>query len=222
MTVRAVVGAIFCFVMVVLGGCSTTGDGPEQEQQPPLFARLAPDSTGVTFANSLSERPTPHRTELLYEYFTNGAGVAVGDVNGDGRPDLYFTGNMRYNALYLNRGGMQFEEVSRAAGVRGRKNTWNTGVTMADVNGDGLLDIYVCYSGDLPLDRRVDELYINQGPNANGVPQFEERAAEYGLAHPHSSNQAYFFDYDRDGDLEPAGHSEKTRAARLRQWQSVL
>ncbi|MEF8940967.1 MAG: VCBS repeat-containing protein, partial [Salinivenus sp.] len=150
----------------------------------------------------LSESPTPHRTELLYEYFTNGGGVAVGDVNEDGRPDLYFTGNMRYNALYLNEGDMRFREVTTAAGVRGRKNTWNTGVTMADVNGDGRLDLYVCYSGDLPLDRRVDELYINQGPDENGVPRFEERAAAYGLAQPHSSNQAYFFDYDRDGDLD--------------------
>lgn len=202
MTVRSIVAAILCIVVGGLGGCSTNGDGPEQEQKPPLFTRLASDSTGVTFANTLSENPTPHRTELLYEYFSNGAGVAVGDVNGDGRDDLYFTANMGYNALYLNQGGMRFREVSRSAGVQGRKNTWNTGVSMADVNGDGRLDIYVCYSGELPLDRRVDELYINQGPDANGVPQFEERAAEYGLANPHSSNQAYFFDSDRDGDLD--------------------
>ncbi len=201
MTLRFFFGVLFGLAFVLLGGCSTSPDGPEQEQ-PPLFTRLDPDSTGVTFANTLSENPTPHRTELLYEYFSNGAGVAVGDVNGDGRDDLYFTANMGYNALYLNQGGMQFRAVSQAAGVQGRKNTWNTGVTMADVNGDGLLDIYVCYSGELPLDRRVDELYINQRTDANGVPQFEERAAEYGLANPHSSNQAYFFDYDRDGDLD--------------------
>ena len=192
------------FLVAVCGGCGG-GEAPEttpSSASPPLFERLGAEETGITFANTLSERPTPHRTELLYEYFTNGGGVAVGDVNGDGRPDLYFTGNMRYNALYLNQGNMQFREVTRAAGVRGRKNTWNTGVTMADVNGDGRLDLYVCYSGDLPLDRRVDELYINQGPDENGVPRFEERAAAYGLAQPHSSNQAYFFDYDRDGDLD--------------------
>ena len=167
-----------------------------------MFSRLSPKKTNVTFKNTLSESPTPHRTELLYEYFTNGGGVAVGDLNGDGREDIYFTGNMRYNALYLNEGDLTFRDVTQAAGVQGRKNTWNTGVTMADVNGDGRLDLYVCYSGDLPLDRRVDELYINQGVGPNGVPQFEERAAAYGLAQPHSSNQAYFFDYDRDGDLD--------------------
>lgn len=197
----------FCLIFVLMGGCSpndggTTNDAGTDQDRPPLFTRLAPDSTGVTFANSLSEKPTPHRTELLFEYFSNGAGVAVGDVNGDGRDDLYFTANMGYNALYLNQGEMRFRAVSRPAGVQGRKNTWNTGVSMADVNGDGRLDLYVCYSGELPLDRRVDELYINQGTDANGIPQFEERAAEYGLANPHSSNQAYFFDYDRDGDLD--------------------
>jgi hypothetical protein len=193
--VAALVLAVFCT------GC--LGDEePDRETEPPLFERLRETETNIEFANTLSEQPTPHRTELLYEYFSNGAGVAAGDVNGDGRVDIYFTGNMRYNTLYLNEGDMQFRDVTERAGVQGRRNTWNTGMTMADVNGDGRLDIYVCYSGDLPLDRRVDELHINQGVDENGIPQFEEQAAEYGLANPHSSNQAYFFDYDRDGDLD--------------------
>src|SRR5919106_5789414 len=170
--------------------------------QGPRFRMLPPSETGIRFRNTLSEQPTPHRTELLYEYFGNGGGVAAGDLNGDGLEDLYFTANMTYNSLYLNRGNMQFEDVTRAAGVAGRSNTWKTGVTFADVNGDGLLDIYVCYSGELPLERRIDELYINQGNDENGVPRFDERARDYGLANPHSSNQAYFFDYDRDGDLD--------------------
>jgi hypothetical protein len=97
---------------------------------------------------------------------------------------------------------MHFEDVTRAAGVAGRPNTWKTGVTFADVNGDGRLDIYVCYSGDLPLERRIDELYINLGNDENGIPRFADRARDYGLATPHSSTQAYFFDYDRDGDLD--------------------
>jgi len=189
--------------LLACGGC--TGEDPGESASSVddlLFERLSPKETEVEFANALSEKPTPHRTELLYEYFTNGAGVAAGDLTGNGRVDLYFTGNMRHNKLYLNGGDMSFRDVTAQAGVRGRKNTWNTGVTMADVNGDSRLDLYVCYSGDLPLDRRVDELYINQGTDENGVPQFEEKAGEYGLAHPHSSNQAYFFDYDRDGDLD--------------------
>ncbi len=198
--------AIASICLLVLGvGCSsgeTEGPAEADDARPPLFDRLGPKQTGIDFANELSEQPTPHRTELLYEYFTNGGGVAVGDLTGNGRPDVYFTANMGYNELYLNEGEMDFREITREAGVTGRKNTWNTGVTMVDVNGDGRLDIYVCYSGDLPPERKVDELYINQGPDENGVPQFEERAEEYGLANPHSSNQAYFFDYDRDGDLD--------------------
>jgi hypothetical protein len=223
MTMRAVTVSAALLLGLTGIGCSGGGDAQTSSaSEPPLFEQLSSDATGVDFENALSENPTPHRTELLYEYFSNGAGVAVGDVNGDGRPDLYFTGNMRYNALYLNEADMTFRDVTHTAGVEGRKNTWNTGVTMADVNGDGRLDLYVCYSGDLPLDRRVDELFINQGADKNGVPQFEEKAAEYGLAQPHSSNQAYFFDYDRDGDLDlylqthnvetlPRGNSRKAQ-----------
>ena len=183
------------------------GCGRETQEMPsnlakPLFSQVPPGQTRIDFANTLSEHPSPQRNRLLYEYFSNGGGVAIGDLNGDGLEDVYFSGNMSYNALYLNKGNLVFEDITSIAGVAGRKNTWKTGVTMADVNGDGRLDIYICYSGDLPLDRRVDELYINQGSNADGVPQFEEQAAQFGLANPHSSNQAYFFDYDRDGDLD--------------------
>ena len=189
-------------VSLVIMSCSQQQESDPVEDTAPLFSRLTPERTGIAFANVLSEHPTPRRNVLLYEYFYNGAGVAIGDVNGDGLEDVYFTGNMVYNKLYLNRGGLRFEDVTQNAGVGGRKDTWKTGVSMADVNGDGLLDIYVCYSGDLPLERRVDELYINQGVDARGIPQFQEQAAAYGLANPHSSNQAYFFDYDRDGDLD--------------------
>lgn len=201
--IRAMRGcsAIACAVLL-LASCSPQDRRERSVAREALFRMLPPSETGIRFRNTLSEQPTPHRTELLYEYFSNGGGVAVGDLNGDGLEDLYFTGNMTYNSLYLNRGNMQFEDVTRAAGVAGRPNTWKTGVTFSDVNGDGLLDIYVCYSGDLPLERRIDELHINQGTDENGIPQFAERARSYGLATPHSSSQAYFLDYDRDGDLD--------------------
>ena len=126
----------------------------------------------------------------------------MGDLNGDGLEDVYLVGNMSYNTLYMNQGDMKFTDVTDVAGVGGRVNTWKTGVSIVDVNGDGRLDLYVCYSGDLPLERRIDELYINTGNDPNAVPVFEESAEAYGLTQPHSSNQGYFFDYDRDGDLD--------------------
>ena len=194
----------FVWVCVVawVTGCASQEQGQSEVAQQEFFSLLPPEKTHIDFQNALSEHPTPHRNDLMYEYFSNGAGVAVGDLNGDSLEDVYFTGNMTYNRLYLNKGNMVFEDVTEASGTSGRPNTWKTGVTMADVNGDGLLDIYVCYSGDLPFERRIDELYINQGTDAAGIPQFKEQARAYGLANPHSSNQAYFFDYDRDGDLD--------------------
>jgi len=183
-------------------GCTSGNNEEPPVLQEPLFEKLLPSQTGISFINRLSEHPSPNRNELLFEYFSNGAGVAVGDVNGDGLDDLFFTANMGYNQLYLNEGDLRFRDVSDIAGIKGRVNTWKTGVAMADVNGDGLQDVYVCYSGDLPADRRRDELYINKGAGEDGIPRFEESSTAYGLDTPHSSNQPYFFDYDQDGDLD--------------------
>ncbi len=138
----------------------------------------------------------------MYEYFYNGGGVAVEDVNNDGLEDLYFTSNMQVNRLYLNRGNMAFEDVSALAGVKGREGPWKTGATMADVNGDGLMDIFVCYSGAVRPENRMKQMFINQGNDNNGIPQFVDKAAEYGLDNVSTSTQAAFFDYDRDGDLD--------------------
>ncbi|MEM9024197.1 MAG: CRTAC1 family protein, partial [Bacteroidota bacterium] len=138
----------------------------------------------------------PEVNVLTYEYFHNGGGVAIGDINNDGLPDIYFTGNMRPNALYLNEGNFRFRDIAREAGVGGKRG-WTTGVTMADVNGDGWLDIYVCRSGNLKPEGRENILFIN-----NGDLTFSERSREFGLNDQSYSTQASFFDYDRDGDLD--------------------
>jgi hypothetical protein len=165
-----------------------------------LFKLLPAEQTHIDFANTLTEGLNTN--VLMYEYFYNGGGVSIGDLNGDGLQDIYFTGNMTDNKLYLNKGHMQFDDITAAAGVAGRPGPWKTGVSMVDINGDGKLDIYVCYSGKMRPESRVNQLFINQGNNSSGVPVFKEMAADYGLNFPSYSTQAYFFDYDRDGDLD--------------------
>jgi hypothetical protein len=160
----------------------------------PLFTLMGADRTGISFVNMIEE--DDDRNVLEYEYFYNGGGVAVGDVSGDGLPDLYFTANMGENALYVNQGGFRFSDETGSAKVGG-KGGWNTGVTMADVNADGLLDIYVCRSGMGDPESRRNLLYINRGNL-----KFAERAASFGLDDPSYSTQASFFDYDNDGDVD--------------------
>jgi hypothetical protein len=166
-------------------------------QPQPLFKLLSSKETNVKFSNDINE--TESLNVLSYEYFYNGGGVAVGDINNDGLPDLMFTGNMKSNKLYLNMGHMKFKDITNdaSADLGGRQDSWKTGVTMADVNGDGLLDIYICYSGKTDNATRSNQLFINQGNN-----KFKEEAKAYGLADPGYSTQAVFFDYDNDGDLD--------------------
>jgi hypothetical protein len=175
-------------------------------KEPALFELLSPTTTGVTFENRLPDDTAFNILNYLYYY--DGGGVAAGDVNGDGLPDLYFTSNRGPNRLYLNRGNYRFEDVTDRAGVRGAGG-WTTGVTMADVNGDGRLDIYVSGVSYLTMHGR-NILYIN-----NGDGTFSDRTRELGLEHVGYSTQALFFDYDGDGDLDMyllnhSTHSERT------------
>jgi hypothetical protein len=164
-----------------------------------VFTEIPASQTHIDFRNDIKENVDYN--VLTYEYIYNGGGVAVGDVNGDGLPDVYFTANMGPDKLYLNKGGFQFEDITEQAGVKGRSR-WKTGTVMADVNGDGLLDIYVCYSGPGTDAERANELYINDGLK-NGLPHFTESAGQYGLDAPGTyTTTVSFFDMDNDGDLD--------------------
>ncbi|HEY4156390.1 MAG TPA: VCBS repeat-containing protein, partial [Puia sp.] len=196
----------FCLLLllsiIAFSGCTNNPIEKKNTAAPSntLFTLLQPEKTHVSFSNTLTEGLNTN--VLIYEYFYNGGGVALGDVNGDGLTDIYFTGNMTDNKLYLNKGHMEFEDITGSAGVSGRPGPWKTGVTLVDINGDGRLDIYVCYSGKLRGEKRVNQLFINDGNDNQGRPHFSEQAEQYGLADSSYSTQAVFFDYDRDGDLD--------------------
>jgi enediyne biosynthesis protein E4 len=165
-----------------------------------LFEKLPAAETGIEFTNTITE--TKEHNVFTYQYYYNGNGIAAGDVNNDGLTDIFITGNQTPSRLFINKGDFHFEDVTAQAGVAG-KDAWRTGATMADINGDGLLDIYVCYSGFGTDADRAKQLFINNGNNKEGIPVFSEKAAEYGIdAEGTYTSQAAFFDYDRDGDLD--------------------
>jgi len=159
-----------------------------------VFNQIDAKEAGISFQNTLQE--TPQINLLTYQYFHNGGGVCAGDLNNDGLPDLYFTANLLPNKLYQNKGNWKFEDVSSVSNISGEMG-WATGATMIDINNDGLLDIYVCKSGNTDEDGRRNKLYINHGDF-----KFTEEAKSYGIDDPGYSTQAYFLDYDKDGDLD--------------------
>lgn len=182
---------------LIFSSCQNNKAAASAEAQ--VFEMLDSAATGISFANKLEERKELNILDYLYYY--NGAGVAAGDVNQDGLTDLFFVSNQGKNKLYLNQGNFRFKDISAAAGVGGFSD-WQTGVTMADVNGDGWLDIYVCAVGNFKGLEGANELYINQGAGPDGQVTFLEKAADFGLDFTGFATQAAFFDYDKDGDLD--------------------
>ena len=178
----------FFLILTLLFACS------DSKEDFHLFSLMPSDSTGIYFSNVLHH--TAEFNMYTYRNFYNGGGVGLGDINNDGLVDIFFCGNMVDNKLYLNRGDFRFEDITEKAGVAS-SNIWSTGVSFADINSDGWLDIYVCKSGKPGGDKRYNELFIN-----NKDLTFSEKAAEYGIDDEGLSSHAAFFDYDKDGDLD--------------------
>src|SRR5690606_26624235 len=150
-------------VLVGLGLCWACQDQtktPEHINKNPLFTLLPVSGTNIDFNNRIIE--SLDSNVLMYEYFYNGGGVAIGDLNGDDLEDIYFTANMADNKLYLNKGKLRFEDITEISQVQGRPDSWKTGTTLVDINGDNKLDIFVCYSGKIEAKKRVPQLFINQ------------------------------------------------------------
>lgn len=183
---------LFPFIMsaLLMVGCDHSGNNLDRS----LFELMDSDRTKIGFQNTITY--TKEFNIYKYRNYYNGGGVGLGDINNDGLLDIYFTGNLVSNKLYLNKGDFEFEDITETAGVGGEK-AWSTGVSMVDINADGWLDIYVCNSGDVAGDNKQNEFFIN---NQDGT--FSERAEALGVADKGYSTHAAFFDYDKDGDLD--------------------
>nr|WP_299387349.1 VCBS repeat-containing protein [Allomuricauda sp.] len=214
---------IICLTLL-LASCGSDQADKSKGETETLFSLLPSSETGVTFVNTVENQK--NFNIFKYRNFYNGGGVAIGDINNDGLSDIYLTGNMVPNRLYLNKGDLKFEDISESAGIMGNK-PWSTGVVMVDINQDGLLDIYVSNAGNMEGNNHDNDLYIN-----NGDLTFTEKAEEYNLAKTGFTTHATFFDYDKDGDLDAyilnnsnipvssLGYAEQ-REVRAQDWEGV-
>src|SRR5687768_606344 len=188
--------AVLVFLsLLLLNGCNQK----KSQEKPVLFEVLDNKRTGLDFSNNLTARPDFNM--LKYMYFYNGAGVGAGDFNNDGLIDLFFASNQSQNKIYLNEGNLRFKDITADAKIPD-DGGWSTGVSVADVNDDGLLDIYVCRVGQYQSLRNRNQLLICQGIDNNGIPFYKDEAKKYGIDFSGFSTQAAFLDFDMDGDLD--------------------
>lgn len=186
--------SIVISLLLLISSCNK-----DSKKGPVLFQVLDHNKTGLDFTNKLT--PTKEFNVFKYMYFYNGAGVGAGDFNNDGLIDLFFSSNQGDNKIYLNQGKLKFKDVTAEAKIP-EDGAWSTGVSVIDINNDGLLDIYICRVGDYETLHSKNQLLICQGIDKNGVPFYKDEAHEYGLDFSGFSTQAVFFDYDMDGDLD--------------------
>jgi len=187
------------WIVILIISLSALFSCSPHQKQPSMFEALDSKTTGLTFTNHLTS--TDSFNLFKYMYFYNGAGIGAGDFNNDGKIDLFFSSNQGNNTLYLNKGKLHFEDVTTEAKIP-KDNAWNTGVSVVDINNDGLLDMYICRVGNYQILKSQNQLLVCQGINKNGVPYYADKAPEYGLNFSGFSSQAVFFDYDMDGDLD--------------------
>ncbi len=190
----------FYFLLFCIAVFPGTCKNKDNDKHPPsTFKVLDGQRTGINFRNDLTY--SKEFNLFKYIYFYNGSGIGAGDFNNDGKIDLFFGSNQGRNRLYLNKGQMKFSDVTDEAHIPD-DGGWTTGISVVDINNDGLLDIYVCRVGNFETLHGKNLLLINKGIDKNGVPTFADEAAAYGLDFSGFSSQAAFFDYDLDGDLD--------------------